>query len=157
MNKDFCGGNDLLLDGLSIIDLKDIQLQHHMPYLISEKRSGAKEVKKENSNGDELFVRLSAYEDDLRIDKKNECLLPGSFTTTASDALKCKKDKEDSIKRYALPNELPIRWAFYIQPNSLDILQRGSVQRAFGKEGGGREVYFEKGTSIRTFITQTQW
>ncbi len=128
-----------------------------MPSLISEKSSGAKEGKKENSNGDELFVRLSAFENDLRIDKKNECLLPGSFTTTASDALKCNKDKDDPIKRYALPNELPIRWAFYIQPNSLDILQRGTVQEAFGKKGEGREVYFEKGTSIRTFIAQTQW
>ncbi len=45
-----------------------------MPYLISGKSSGAKEGKKENSNGDELFVRLLAFEDDLRIDKKNECL-----------------------------------------------------------------------------------
>ncbi len=151
------GGNDFVFNNLSVIDLKNIQIQNNIPSLISEKNSGAKEGKKENSNGDELFVRLSAFEDDLKIDKKNECLLSGSFTTTASDALKCKKVEDDPVKRYALPNELPIRWAFYIEPHPSDILQRGNVQEAFGKKGGGREVYFEKGTSIRTFITQKRW
>ncbi len=46
-----------------------------------------------NANGDELFIRLSAFEDDKRIDKINKCLLRGTFTTTASDAFKCQVGK----------------------------------------------------------------
>ncbi len=53
--------------------------------------------------------------------------------------------------------ESTLLWAFYIQPKSRDTLLRGFVQKAFGKEGGGREVYFENGTSTRTFITQSKW
>ncbi len=112
---------------------------------------------KENANGDELFVRLSAFENDIRVDKVNNCLLPGSYTTTASDALRCKVEKDDPVERYALPNQLKIKWAFFIQPKPTDILQRGFVQPDFGKNGEGREVYFEKGTSSRTFIIQNKW
>ena len=71
--------------------------------------------------------------------------MPGSFTTTASDALKCKIEKDDPINRYALPDELMLKWAFYIQPNKTDLLPRGNVEANFGKKGGGREVYFENG------------
>lgn len=117
----------------------------------------AKQAKVENANGDELFVRLSAFEDDIRIDKENRCLRAGSFTTTASDVLKCKIEKHDPAQRYALPNELEIKWAFYIEPNSADTLQRGWVQRNFGKRGGGREAYFAKGTSHLTFIAPSPW
>lgn len=117
----------------------------------------AKDAAGENANGDELFVRLSAFEDDIRIDKHNKCLLPGSYSTTAADALRCKTDKDNPVQRYALPNELEIKWSFHIQPFIKDTLQRGWVQPQPGKRGGGREAYFEKGTSYRTFITQTKW
>lgn len=117
----------------------------------------ATDNQKENANGDELFVRLSAFKDDIRIDKEKGCLSPGSYTTTAADALRCKLENDDPIERYALPNELLIQWAFYIQPHKKDSLQKGNVAKAFGKRGNGREVYFEKGTSHRTFIAQTQW
>lgn len=120
-------------------------------------QKAAKDSVSENANGDELVVRLSAFENDIRVDKENESLLPGTFATTASDALKCKIEKDDPVQRYALPNELLIEWAFYIQPNTTNILQRGNVKADFGKKGGGREVYFEKGTSKRTFITQSKW
>lgn len=122
---------------------------------VSEK--GAINGEKENANGDELFVRLSAFENDFRIDKVNNCLLPGSFTTTASDALRCKIENANPNERYALPNDLEIQWAFNIQPKSKDTLQRGVVQSDFNKEGGGREIYFENGTSNSTFILQFKW
>ncbi len=61
------------------------------------------------------------------------------------------------FRYHAWPNELPIEYAFYIQPKSTDILQRGNVKADFNKKGGGREVYFEKGTSKPTFITQIKW
>ena len=121
------------------------------------KKINAINGKTENANGDELFVRLSAFEDDIRVDKVNNCLLPGSYTTTASDALRCKIENDNPVNRYALPNELEINWAFFIQAKTNDTLQRGFVQPNFGKAGGGKEVYFEKGTSKHTFITQTKW
>lgn len=121
------------------------------------KEQSSKDGTKENANGDELFVRLSAFENDIRIDKQNHRLLPGSYATTSSDALRCKIDKDDPIDRYALPSDLKIEWAFYIQPLQKDILQRGWVQKNFGKKGGGREVYFENGTSNSTFIAQSKW
>lgn len=98
----------------------------------------------ENVNGDELFVRLSAFEDDIRMDKTNNWLLSGSYTTTASDALKCKKENDNPVKRYALPLDLMIQWAYYVEPLSSDSLQRGWVQPDFGKKSGGREVFFKK-------------
>jgi hypothetical protein len=120
-------------------------------------KKSAKDNSKEDANGDELFVRLSAFEDDIRVDKQNMCLLAGSYTTTASDALRCKAEKDSPVERYALLNDLEIKWAFYVQPTNRNELQRGFVQEAFGKRGGGREAYFEKGTSNRTFITQSEW
>lgn len=120
-------------------------------------RKPARDSSSEEANGDELFVRLSAFEDDVRVDKENKCLLPGSYTTTAADALRCKLEGDDPIKRYVLPNDLPIQWAFYIQPKITDLLQRGDVKADFSKKGGGREAFFEKGTTNLTFITQNKW
>lgn len=117
----------------------------------------AKESKIEKANGDELFIRLSHFENDMRIDKKYKRLLPGSYTTTASDALRCKVEKDSPIERYSLPNELKIKWAFYFQPLPTDSLQKGWAKPDFNKRGGGREVYFENGTSNSTFITQSKW
>jgi hypothetical protein len=56
-------------------------------------------------DGKTYYVRLSAFDDDKRIDKKNNCLLPGSFTTTKRDYENCVNDKDDPVERYALPNE----------------------------------------------------
>ena len=109
----------------------------------------------ENANGEETFVRLSAFDDDKRVDKINKCLRPGSYTTTMDDYLKCKDTKEDPVERYALPNNYKIKFAFYIQPKKTDTLQRGKVQPANGKRAGGKEAYFAKGTAAGTFLKQT--
>lgn len=113
---------------------------------------GAIENKKEFADGEEIFVRLSAFKDDLRINKIKMCLLPGSFTTTMGDYSVCKISKSDPIERYALPSEDEIKWAFYIQPKKSDTLQRGMVQPANEKSGGGKEIYFEGGTSKNTYL-----
>jgi hypothetical protein len=102
----------------------------------------AKEAVKGNANGDELFVRLSAFDDDIRIDKQKKCLRPGSYTTTAADALRCKTENDDPGQRYSLPNELEIKWSFNIQPIVKDQLQRGWVQPV---------------DRVLTFISQTKW
>lgn len=113
---------------------------------------GAKDAKKEYANGHEAFVRLSAYEDDKRIDFINKKLKPGSYTTTMEDYLTCRRYNDDPIDRYALPNDEEIKWTFHIQPKSTDQLQRGIVQPAFGHDGGGIEAYFENGTSNDTYL-----
>lgn len=114
--------------------------------------SGAKDNPKEYADGEEVFARLSAYENDKRIDFENKKLKLGSYTTTLNDYLTCKKYDDDPVDRYALPNDEEIQWAFYIQPKSYDQLQRGIVQPAFGHDGGGIEAFFEDGTSNNTYF-----
>jgi len=116
--------------------------------------NGATDNPKENADGKEIFVRISAYENDRRIDEKNKKLLPGSYTTTHNDYLTCLTYDDDPIDRYALPNDEDIEWAFYIQPERKDELQRGIVQPAFGHAGGGIEAFFEKGTSKNTYYNK---
>lgn len=82
----------------------------------------------------------------------NKKLKPGSFTTTEQDYKDCISTMDDPIDRYAIPNDEPIKWSFYIKPKSSNILQRGIVQPAFEHLGGGIEVYFENGTSNDTFL-----
>lgn len=108
----------------------------------------------EKADGEEMFVRLSAFDNDRRVDKINKCLLPGSFTTTLEDYARCKATKKNPIERYALPNNDEIKFVFYIQPLKTDTLQRGTVQPANEKQGGGKEAYFAKGTSVGTFKGQ---
>lgn len=115
---------------------------------------GAKDNPKESANGTEQFVRLSAYKNDHRIDFENKRLKEGSYTTTCQDYKDCVYYHDDPVDRYALPNDDPIEWAFYIRPETRDELQRGIVQPAFGHEGGGIEAYFENGTSNGTFLSK---
>ena len=123
---------------------------------IYKRKTGGKSAKdnpKENANGNDVFVRISAYEDDTRVDSVNKKLLDGTYTTTQADYLNCVGTSDDPLDRYALPNNDKINWSFYIQPNRIDILQRGIVQPAFGHDGGGEEVFFEKGTSKGTLLS----
>lgn len=119
--------------------------------------TGAKDNAKEYANGAEYFVRLSAYEEDKRIDSINKKLLEGSYTTTFEDYKECVVSNDDPIDRYALPNDESIKFAFYILPKNVDILQRGIVQPAFEHAGGGKEVYFENGTSNNTYIEKRNY
>lgn len=118
---------------------------------------GATDNPKEYAKGDENFVRLSAFEDDRRIDTVNKKLKPGSFATTEADYRICLAEKDNPVDRYALPNDDKIEWAFYIRPKSTDQLQRGIVQPAFGHSGGGIEAYFENGTSNHTYFIKRKY
>ncbi|MDX2001427.1 MAG: hypothetical protein SFW35_03290 [Chitinophagales bacterium] len=118
---------------------------------------GALQGPKEKADGKEVFVRLSAYENDLRVDTVNKCLKPGSFTTTMDDYLLTVAKPYDPVARYALPNTEVIKWAFFFQPKNIDTLQRGIVQPANNQPGGGKEVFFEQGTTKGTFIVKTEY
>lgn len=113
---------------------------------------GATDSPKEYANGRDQFVRISAYEDDKRIDLEKRRLKPGSFSTTLNDYNDCVSTNDDPIDRYALPNDEGIKWSFYIRPASGDILQKGIVQPAFNHLGGGIEAYFDRGTSAGTYL-----
>ncbi len=118
----------------------------------SKSSTGAKDAPPQRANGSDYFVRLSAFHDDRRIDRNNHRLLPGSYTTTSKDYVVCLRRNDDPLERYALPNDEPIQWAFYIRPTNKDYYQFGIVQADFGKRGGGEECYFDNGTSFDTFI-----
>jgi hypothetical protein len=125
-------------------------------YNISKRRhaggKGALDNPKENASGVEIFVRLSAYEQDKRIDFENKRLKQGSYTTTMVDYAECVTANDDPVDRYALPNDEKIKWAFFIRPFKNDTLQRGVVQPAFGHSGGGIEAYFASGTSNNSYL-----
>ncbi len=112
----------------------------------------AKDSKVEYAADKEKFVRLSAYEDDKRVDKVNRKFLPGTYATTEADYILCVSTSDDPVERYALPNDELIQYAFYNQPKSNDKLQRGTVEPANGKRGGGKEVIFPDGTSNETYL-----
>ena len=118
-------------------------------------KRGARENPFQKANGWSAYVRLSAYHDDKRIDRANKCLRPGSYATTIEDYLTCIVNKYDPIDKYAIPNDDPIKWAFNVVPTTADTFQQGIVQPDFGKNGGGVECYFEKGTSFGTFTSET--
>jgi hypothetical protein len=147
----------------SIIELSSMTVLNEKQFrnIVSESKSenekGAIENPVVSANGDKVFIRLSAFDNDRRIDKVKMCLREGSYTTTMEDYLKCKATNADPVERYALPNNDKIQFAFHIQPLKLDTLQRGTVQPANGKQGGGKEAYFAKGTSLGTFKKQTPY
>jgi hypothetical protein len=122
---------------------------------------GALEGEIEKANGREHFIRLSNFKNEIRIDAENNRLLPGSFTTTIDDYLTMLVNRKmginplvetDPAERYALPSSLPVQWVFNICPGNADTLQRGIVQPAYGRKGGGVECFFANGTSFNTFI-----
>jgi len=139
------------------IELKNIRLIENLSYTSIKNFSvtantGAIHQKEEYASGNEIFTRLSAYENDKRIDFINKKLMPGSYTTTFADYDFCKKNNLDPVDRYALPNDEAIKWVFHIQPISTDKLQRGIVEPAYNHKGGGIEAYFKNGTSNKTYL-----
>jgi hypothetical protein len=108
-------------------------------------------------NGIDVFVRLSAYADDKRIDFVKKRLKDGSYTTTLEDYLTCKKYDDDPIDRYALPNDEKIKFAFYIKPEKYDRYRPGIVQPANKHNGGGIEALFDNGTTGGTYLTKSDY
>ena len=147
----------------TVKEIKDIKLVSKSQYfnLAEEPKprqnKGAKDGPLLSPDGKSIYVRLSAYQDDKRIDKVNRRLLPGSYTTTAKDYAVCVVKKDDPVERYALPNDDKIEWAFFIQPLVKDTYRYGIVQPDFGRRGGGEECLFENGTSFYTFKEEKKY
>ncbi len=118
---------------------------------------GAKDSPETRTDGVEVFVRLSPFYYDKRIDRVKKCLHPQSYATTFINYDACRKQKIDPIERLALPSEEIINWVFHIRPTLSDVIQRGIVQPANGHRGGGAEAYFKNGTSPSTFFGETKY
>ena len=158
----FKSGYRLSVNMANDVQLKNIRLvenlsNYSLKSQVATAQTGAIHNKKEIANGYDVFTRLSAYDDDKRIDKSNKKLLPESFTTTQTDYNYCKSNGLNPVERYALPNDEEIKWAFHIRPRYGDILQRGIVEPANNQPGGGVEDYFENGTSNLTVLEQTAY
>jgi hypothetical protein len=110
----------------------------------------------EHSDGKEVFIRPTAFEDDVRMDFMKNRLLPGSFTTTEADYLICRAKEDNLFDRYGFASFEPIKWIYMIQPASPETIQRGFVTPVFTRMGGGVEVFFEKGTANRTALKRTE-
>lgn len=158
----FKGGYRTMLFSASEVELKNIRLvenlsNYRVKAFSASKQTGAIHQSIVFANGTEVFTRLSAYEDDFRVDTVNKKLVPGSFSTTFDDYQYCKNNNINPVERYALPNDEEIKWAFHIKPLKTDSLQRGIVEPANNQNGGGVEAYFEKGTSNNTFLEKTAY
>lgn len=147
--------NLITLNSLTV--LNERQYRNYLNEPKNDNEKGAIENPVESADGNEMFVRLSAFDDDKRIDKVNKCLRSGSFTTTFKDYFLCVHNDYDPVERYALPNNDEIKFAFYIQPLMDDTLQKGRVQPANEHLGGGEEAYFANGTSNGTYKLQTPY
>ena len=101
------------------------------------------------SISDELFIRFSVFLNDHRI-TGNQGLLPGTYATTYHDAQLCLARRDDPRARYALPNPIPVKYAFQIEPPAMTRLRRGIVQPANNQPGGGEEVIFINGSPAHT-------
>ncbi len=117
----------------------------------------AKDAPIASANGIERFVRLSAYENDRRVDKVNGCFVAGTYATTEDDYVLCVKGNDNPVERYALPNDETIKFSFYTKPLLGDKLQKGTVEPDFGKRGGGKEVVFPNGTSKKTYLGMVKY
>ena len=142
--------NIRLVEILSNYNIRSFSVSAHA-------KTGAIHQKKEVTTGSEIFTRVSAYPNDFRVDTVNNKLIPGSFSTTLIDYNNCKRNQLNPIDRYALPNDELIAWAYHIIPLKVDLLQRGIVEPANNHNGGGIEIYFEQGTSNKTFIQRTAY
>jgi len=152
ISKVKASANLITLNYLAV--LNERQFRNYLGEPQNNNERGALDNPVESADGNEMFARLSAFDDDKRVDKINKCLRPGSFTTTQNDYILCKYTDDDPVERYALPSSDKIRFAFYIKPEKSDTLQRGRVQPANGERGGGQETYFDKGTMPGTFLKQ---
>lgn len=93
---------------------------------------------------DEIFWRLSAYENDRRITAQRG-VTAGTFVTTNSD-LEVVGSGLSAVGRYALPNPFPAIYAYRILPNRGTPITIGTARPDFGQAGGGVEAVLEKAT-----------
>lgn len=114
----------------------------------------AKDAPVEKTEAGQVFKRFSAFSHDRRV-RADGSLLPGTYATTAEDALHVRSGSE-AVARYALPNPEPASWVFTSNPLGATEIQRGIVAPANNQPGGGVEVIFPRGTQPGTTTGPTK-
>ena len=83
--------------------------------------------------------------------------IKGTANLITLNAIKVLNEKQFRNQINESKNDDEIKFTFYIKPIMSDTLQRGKVQPANGKSGGGKEVYFARETAMGTFFKQTPY
>src|SRR5207244_3012413 len=112
------------------------------------KAGPAKDAPEEKTKEGEVFKRFVAYATDVRV-RDGGSWRDGTYATTEDDAKKVTTGKE-AVARYALPNPEPASYRFTGKPKKDTLVQRGTVEPAYGQPGGGVEVFFKDGTRPNT-------
>lgn len=89
---------------------------------------------------EEKFIRLSAYQEDMRITADGG-LNAGTYATTPND-IRVTPSGLAAVGRYALPNRQPAIYKFEITPPPNTPIYFGTVKPNYGMCGGGVEVFF---------------
>lgn len=105
------------------------------------------------TEGDAVFMRFTAYQNDRRI-TPNKGLVPGTYATTEADSRHVRTGKE-AVERYALPDPTPAMYRFKIEPLKGTKYREGIVQPNYGHSGGGVEDLFDNGTDDNTVTGST--
>lgn len=108
----------------------------------------ARDAPEQQTNEREVFKRFVAYDHDNRL-RDDGSWRDGTYATTEDDAKNVKTAKE-AVTRYALPNPEPPSNVWTGKPEKDTVIQRGTVEPAFGQAGGGVEVLFKNGTQPNT-------
>ena len=86
----------------------------------------------------ELFVRYSAFENDLRFGDDGG-VRKGTYATTEVDSAMVPSGLA-AVARYALPNKDPARYKFCIEAPLDSTIHCGTSAPKFGESGGGVEI-----------------
>jgi hypothetical protein len=152
--KDLAEAVDLL-EARMIKSIRVVRREPQMRMLTSSMGSAAHVIGRPATDGaprrtlpGDVFMRFTAYANDRRITAKRG-LLPGTYATTEADS-RAVETGEQAVERYALPNPLPAKYRFRIDPTKQTPYKEGTVQPADGNNGGGIEVLFYDGTAEDT-------
>jgi hypothetical protein len=91
----------------------------------------------------DVFIRLSAFDNDRRI-LLDGSVREGTYATTLTD-MKVTPSGAAAVGRYALPDRLPAVYVYRIIPPPKTPVFFGTVTPNYGLCGGGVEVYFPQG------------
>ena len=99
----------------------------------------------------EKFWRYSAFRNDRRI-QPDGSVLPGTYATTENDS-ELVTSGLGAVGRYALPDPMPARYAYVLQPPSGQEILCGNSAPNFGQAGGGVEILFTQGLPRNSAVT----
>lgn len=123
----------MLLDSLSEIEFSGIQL------LANVNNAKLNLTNTEKGKNDKVFVRPTIYQNDNRINEKENYLIPGSCITTSANYKEFTKKDRDVFNAFSLPKQEEVKKIFHFIINDNEIKPQGNFEGFFGKQGGGEK------------------